>query len=1678
MPVTAVFSPATGVLTVLGDDVDNSSAVSRNAAGLLLVDGGAVTVLGGTPTVANTTLIRMLGANGADVLTLDEANGALPAAELSGGLGNDSLTGGSGGDQLSGGAGNDVLLGRGGVDFLLGGDDNDTLTGGDGDDQLFGEGGNDRMIWNSGDDTDLFEGGDGSDTAEVNGGNGAEVFTTTANGTRVRFDRVDPAPFSLDIGTTETLIVNMNGGDDNFSATGNLAALIGVTVDGGTGNDTILGSNGADILLGGDGNDFVDGQQGNDAAFLGAGNDTFQWDPGDGSDVVEGQGDADTLLFNGSAGNEIFALSANGGRALLTRNLGAIVMDVNDLEAFTINALGGTDTITVNDLSGTDATAVTLNLSGTIGGSAGDAQADVVVINTTNGADTISVTGAGTGFSVTGLPATITVTSSEGANDALTLNSLGGSDTITATALAAGIVKLTIDSGADADTILGSQGADTILAGDGNDHVFGDNGNDTGFLGAGDDVFEWAPGDGNDIVEGQAGADELLFTGSNASESLNITANGGRISFFRDVASVTMDLDDVERIQFHALGGADNVVVGDLSGTDATHVDVHLQGSLGGGDGAVDTVTANSTNGADTISVTSAGGIVSASGLPVTVRLFDAEAANDRLVLNGQGGDDVINASGLAAGFVALTVNGGLGNDVFVGSAGADLFTGGDGNDTSLLGAGDDIAAWNPGDDNDIVEGQAGTDTLRFNGANIAETFTISANGGRVLFLRDVASVTMDLNDVEAIQLVALGGADTIVLNDQSGTDLNQLAIDLASVPGGAAGDGAADVLTLNASGSANTINLSGATGALLTVTGLPASVTISQFETGASADRLTIQALGGDDTISATGLVPHFAALTIDGGAGNDVIGSNGDGTYLGGGGDDLIFAGLTNSLESIDGGTGIDTLDTTTWNGIYTINLLTGVTNYGGEAFTNFENLTTGSGADTIVGTDSANIITTNDGDDTLNGLDGDDILKGGLGVDVLNGGAGAWDWADYADKATAVSVVLNGVSSSIVMVGGVAEDTIRNIENVQSGSGNDVLVGDGQANELRGLDGNDVLKGAAGKDVLDGGAGASDWADYSDKATAVVVAVNGASIANVTVGGIAEDTIRNIENVQGGSGNDVFVGDEFGNELRGLAGNDVLKGSGGNDALDGGAGVADWADYSDKAVAVTAALNGAIDAVVTVGGFAEDTIRNVENLQGGSTDDVLVGDVLANELRGLSGNDILKGGAGNDILDGGVGSVDWADYSDKASAVVAVLNGAADIVVMVGGIAEDMIRNIENVQGGSGSDTLVGDNQANELRGLGGNDVLKGGDGNDVLDGGTGAADWVDYSDKATAVVVALNGASDVGVTVGGTAEDTVRNVEHLQGGSGDDVLVGDGQMNELRGLGGNDVLKGGSGNDMLDGGAGAADWIDYSDKAATVTAVLNGVSDGIATVGGVTEDTLRNVENVQGGLSDDVLVGDGQANELRGLGGNDILKGGGSNDILDGGVGSADWADYSDKSGAVTVTLIGASDASVAVNGAAEDTVRNIENLQGGSGNDVLVGDMLANELRGLTGNDILAGGEGNDVLIGGVGNDYFLFHTALNASTNLDQIADFNVSEDTIQLYSAIFSTLSGLGTLTVNQFTANTSGAAQDADDRIIYETDTGNLLYDADGSSAGDAIQFASLSPGLAVTNADFLIL
>jgi Ca2+-binding RTX toxin-like protein len=900
--VTALISSVSnGILTVFGDALNNTITLSRNAAGVILVNGGAVPVMGGTPTVANISLIQVFGQGGNDTVTLNEASGALPRANLFGGAGNDTQTGGSGADMVFGQSGNDTLLGKGGIDLLFGGSENDTLTGGDADDQVFGESGDDRMIWNPGDDTDLNEGGAGTDTVEVNGGNGDETFTTIANGTRVRFDRLAPAPFSIDIGTSESLVLNMNGGTDSFSATGNLAALIRITVDGGTGNDTVLGSNGNDLLRGGDGDDFVDGQQGNDTAFLGANDDVFQWDPGDGSDTVEGQDGSDKLLFNGSAIGEQFVTSANGARVRFTRNVGTIVMDLDDVETIELNALGGTDTSTVEDLSGTDLVEVSVNLAGTIGGAAGDGAADVVIVKGTNGDDVIDVVGAGTSVSVLGLAARVNVTNSEAASDSLVINTLGGEDGVTATTLPAGVIKLTIDGGTGPDTLLGSQGADTFLGGDADDFIFGDNGNDTAFMGAGDDTFQWNPGDGSDIVEGQADTDTLLFFGANIAEEIDISPNGGRVIFFRNVATVTMDLDDVETIDVRALGGADSIVVGDVSATDLARVDLDLRGADGGGDGAADAVTVNGTQADDAFGAAGDAGGVTVTGLKATVNIFFQEQANDRLTLNGLGGSDAVNASSLEADGIQLTLNGGLGVDTLIGSEGDDLVNGGDGDDTALMGAGADTFVWNPGDDNDTLEGQDGFDRMLFNGANVAEAIDISANGGRVRFFRNVASVVMDLDDVEAIDFTARGGADLVTIGDLSGTDVVEVNVDLGLTPGGP-GDAAADTVTVFGTNGDDVALVTGDVSGTAVI-GLAAATTITGAE--AANDRLVVNVLAGDDVVEATGLAASAIQLTGDGGDGNDILtGGDGNDTLLGGAGDDVLIGGP--GLDVLDGGPG----------------------------------------------------------------------------------------------------------------------------------------------------------------------------------------------------------------------------------------------------------------------------------------------------------------------------------------------------------------------------------------------------------------------------------------------------------------------------------------------------------------------------------------------------------------------------------------------------------------------------------------------------------------------------------------------------------------------------------------------------------------------------------------------------
>jgi Ca2+-binding RTX toxin-like protein len=381
------------------------------------------------------------------------------------------------------------------------------------------------------------------------------------------------------------------------------------------------------------------------------------------------------------------------------------------------------------------------------------------------------VLASGSSASVVGLSALVTITDAE-AGDRLTINGLGGDDTISAATVPAGTIALTLDGGAGDDTIIGGANADLLIGGTGNDTVRGGRGADLALLGDGDDLFTWDPGEGSDVVEGQAGFDTMLFNGAGVNENIDISANGARAIFFRDAGGITMDLDDVERIDFNALGGTDKSVVNDLSGTDVTRVAIDLAGSLGGstGDGQADQVTVNGTQGDDAVQVTLAGTQALVTGLAAQVSIDHFEADRDLLAVSLGAGDDMIDASLLPAGAIGLVADGGDGDDAIIGGARDDRLLGGGDDDVLLGGDGDDVL--DGGDGGDVLIGGAGDD-LFVNG-EIIEGFVAGAGTEDRIDLRGVAgagdfdSIVAHSQDVGGNAVIDLGNGAQMTLLDVS----------------------------------------------------------------------------------------------------------------------------------------------------------------------------------------------------------------------------------------------------------------------------------------------------------------------------------------------------------------------------------------------------------------------------------------------------------------------------------------------------------------------------------------------------------------------------------------------------------------------------------------------------------------------------------------------------------------------------------------------------------------------------------------------------------------------------------------------------------------------------------------------------------------------------------------------
>ncbi|MBL8573949.1 MAG: VWA domain-containing protein [Hyphomicrobiaceae bacterium] len=539
-----------------------------------------------------------------------------------------------------------------------------------------------------------------------------------------------------------------------------------------------------------------------------------------------------------------------------------------------------------------------------------------------------------------------------------------------------------------------------------------------------------------------------------------------------------------------------------------------------------------------------------------------------------------------------------------------------------------------------------------------------------------------------------------------------------------------------------------------------------------------------------------------------------------------------------------------------------------------------------------------------------------------------------------------------------------------------------------------------------------------------------------------------------------------------------NDTLSGGVGDDTLNGGVGADSMAGgvgndtyYVDNAGdIVTEALNEGTDTIVSSRSVTSPLTANVENLTligtaaiavGNDLGNTIVGNALANTIDGGIGNDTIAGGDGGDRLTGGLGN----DSIDG--------NAGNDILLLNDGFYDYAIGN-------AGDDTYFVDQ-------------------NDYI--------YEYYNEGTDTVVVeqnsSLGGGSIEGVTINNYYTNYIENLKLVEGSSANNmigsdvgnVLTGNSNVNSIYGWGGDDTLIGGGGNDLMDGGLGNDRF--YVQDAGDVVVDAGGID---TVYSSITSYTLAaGIENLVfqtgavigiGNSGNNTITGNSAANTINGGTGNDTMAGGLGNDIyiVD---SNLDRVNEAASAGTDTVqasvsfllganiehlTLTGSGDLQGAGNGLNNNLLGNAGNnrLLGLDGNDSLNGGLGNDTLDGGAGNDTLNGAGGTDRMTGGAGADTFVFATALDSS-NIDRVMDFTVADDTVALSHSLFAVLP-LGTLAAGALRFGT--VAVDADDRILYNSANGAFYYDADGSGAGAVVRVGTLSAGLALTEADFLII
>ena len=886
---------------------------------------------------------------------------------------------------------------------------------------------------------------------------------------------------------------------------------------------------------------------------------------------------------------------------------------------------------------------------------------------------------------------------------------------------------------------------------------------------------------------------------------------------------------------------------------------------------------------------------------------------------------------------------GGAGNDVFVGNTANNVLDGGAGSDTvvftnttgvnvTLNDTGADVIVTHDGETDTLrsienIQGTVGNDTLIGNSQN--NTLSGGASGNDTLS-----------GGAGDDRLIGGGFTTTTTVSAPSQPDITKpQSINNGSIATAVATAGAYDVdanpdITNSTTLPHATINATAAGGSLeyyrIDVT-VPGSQAIFDIDGPGTLDDSFIELVNASGTVLAS----------------NDT--GAGDPSYPGH--DDAY---LTYTFQTA----GTYYIRVGLWNGAATAQpLIAGQTYQLNISLANSANVTT-----TTTATNNSSLI--------ADGGEGNDYIAGTLGNDVLNGGSGndtaAFTNAFSGGSTTGVTVDLNiqGTAQDTVAAG---RDTLIGIENLIGSALNDTLIGNADAN---------VIEGGLGDDTLIGGAG-NDTASYAGASAGVTVSLALQGTAQNT-GVTGNDTLTGFQNLLGSAFNDTLTGDAGENTLYGGAGDDTLR-TGGNaggtvDLLDGGTG-SDTASFSGYAESVTATLRGVNDGIAAVAGGQIAALRGIENLTGGSGNDVLTGDDNAN---------VIEGGLGDDTLNGGAG-IDTVAFTGSTGVTVDLSITTAQNT----GLGNDTIIGFENVRTGSGNDTVTGD---------AGDNIFFDGGGSDSYNGGAGS-DTVDYSAATVGATVNLN--LTTAQTVGAAAGDTITNVENiigsatasnnLTGGNGtDNRLVGGALADFIIGGGANDTLIGGAGNDVLFG-----DYVNTFNTTAGVADgndVLEGGAGSDILVGGLGNDILR------GGDGDDTLVG-GIANAtINGL--TQVYTNDGGNDTFDGGDGTdTAYAYYTGRAGGVSFDLGNLDgNSAITLDGTNIGSFTSVERVifRGGTGNDNVRGGGTADTLVGNEGDDILDGWYGNDTLSGGLGNDTLIGGEGLDTATYVNATAGVNV----------------------------------------------------------------------------------